>query len=182
MDDPARRSQLVTCLWFTGQAEEAARFYVGAFAAYRPGSAVDQVQRNAADVVTPDGTVHGRAGEVQAVSFTLDGQPFVALDDPARPVEHTDAVSFQVLCSTQEEVDHFWDTLSLGGREVACGWLQDRYGVRWQVVPAVLPELLAGEDRDAAARVQRVLQDMVRPSIERLLDAARDASGADEEQ
>lgn len=182
MTDPGPRSQLVTCLWSTGQAEEAARFYVDAFSAYRPDTHLDAIQRSAVDVVPGGQDVHLRAGDVLTVSFTLDGQRFIALNDPAQPVPYTDAVSVQVLCGTQEEVDHFWSALTAGGgTEVACGWLQDRYGMRWQVVPTVLLELLAGEDQDAAARVQRAMMGMVKFSVEGLMDAAQDAYGAEEQ-
>jgi predicted 3-demethylubiquinone-9 3-methyltransferase (glyoxalase superfamily) len=182
MAESGSRSQLVTCLWSTGQAEEAARFYVDAFSAYRPDTHLDAIQRSAIDVVPGNDQVHLHVGDVLTVSFTLDGQRFIALNDPARPVPYTDAVSLQVLCGNQEEVDHFWSALTAGGgAEVACGWLQDRYGMRWQVVPTVLLELLAGEDHDAAARVQRALMGMVKPSIEGLMDAAQDAYGAEEQ-
>jgi predicted 3-demethylubiquinone-9 3-methyltransferase (glyoxalase superfamily) len=182
MTEPGSGSQLVTCLWSTGQAEEAARFYVDAFAHYRPDTHLDSIQRSAIDVVPSGEDVHLRSGDVLTVSFTLDGQRFLALNDPARPVEYTDAVSVQVLCGNQEEVDHFWSALTAGGgSEVACGWLQDRYGMRWQVVPTVLMDLLAGADRDAAARVQRAMMGMVKISIEGLLDAAQDAYGAEEQ-
>ncbi|MGD6979380.1 MULTISPECIES: VOC family protein [Citricoccus] len=182
MTESGSRPQLVTCLWSNGQAEEAARFYVDAFSAYRPDTHLDEVRRSAIDVVPGGDQVHLRAGDVLTVSFTLDGQRFVALNDPARPVPYTDAVSLQVLCGNQEEVDHFWSALTAGGGTgVACGWLQDRFGMRWQVVPTVLLELLAGEDRDAAARVQRAMMGMVRLSIEGLMDAAQDAFGAEEQ-
>jgi predicted 3-demethylubiquinone-9 3-methyltransferase (glyoxalase superfamily) len=182
MTESGPRSQLVTCLWSTGQAEEAARFYVDAFAGYRPDTHLDAVQRSAIDVVPSGDEVHLRSGDVLTVSFTLDGQRFIALNDPAQPVPYTDAVSVQVLCGNQEEVDHFWSALTAGGgTEVACGWLQDRYGMRWQVVPTVLLELLAGEDRDAAARVQGAMMGMVKLSIEGLMDAAQDAYGAEEQ-
>ena len=182
MREPAPRSQLVTCLWSSGQAEEAARFYVGAFAGYRPDTHLDEVQYSAVDVAPEGETVHVPAGQVLTVSFTLDGQRFMVLNDPAVAVPYTDAVSVQVLCDNQEEVDHFWSALTAGGgRPLACGWLQDRFGMRWQVVPTVLPELLGGDDRDAAARVQRALLGMQRISIEGLMDAAQDAYGAEEQ-
>lgn len=182
MTESGSPSQLVTCLWSTGQAEQAARFYVDAFAAYRPDTHLDSVQRSAIDVVPSGDRVHLHAGDVLTVSFTLDGQRFIALNDPAQEVPYTDAVSLQVLCRNQEEVDHFWSVLTAGGgTEVACGWLTDRYGMRWQVVPTVLLELLAGADQDAAARVQRAMMGMVKFSIEGLMDAAQDAYGAEEQ-
>ncbi|MFC0249335.1 VOC family protein [Citricoccus parietis] len=177
----ATAHQLVTCLWFTGQAEEAARFYVEAFAGYRPDTHVGAVHRSNIDVAPQGETVLER-GEVLTVDFTLDGQRFVALNGSTEPVPYTDAVSFQVLCANQQEIDHFWTALTAGGgQEVACGWVTDRYGVRWQVVPQVLFELLAGEDQDAAARVQSAMMGMTKFSIEGLMDAAKDAYGAEEE-
>lgn len=176
------RPQLVTCLWFTGQAEEAARFYVEAFAGYRPDSRLGAVHRTSIDVAPEGSEVLLERGGVLTVDFTLDGQRFVGLNGSRDPVPHTDAVSFQVLCENQQEVDHFADTLSAGGgREVACGWVTDRYGVRWQVVPQILLDLLSGEDQDAAARVQSAMMGMNRLSIEVLMDAAKDAHGAEEE-
>ncbi|GAA4774893.1 VOC family protein [Citricoccus nitrophenolicus] len=180
--DPGTRPQMVTCLWFNGQAEEAAHFYVETFAGYRPSSHVDAVHRSSIDVA-PEREVLLKRGEVLTVDFTLDGQRFVGLNGSQDPVPHTDAVSFQILCENQQEVDHFADALSSeGGREVACGWVEDRYGVRWQVVPQVLLDLLAGgdsgTDQDAAARVQTAMMGMNRLSIEGLMDAAQDAHGA----
>lgn len=179
--DPTPSSELVTCLWFTGQAEEAANFYVEVFSGYRPNSHVDGIQRSNIDVV-PDTQTLVHRGDVLTVDFTLDGQRFVGLNGSIEPVPYTDAVSFQVLCENQQVVDHFWEGLTAaGGQEVACGWLTDRYGVRWQVVPSILLELLSSEDRDAAARVQTAMMGMVKLSIEGLLEAAQDAHGAEEE-
>ncbi len=178
---PHDRSSLVTCLWFAGQAEEAARFYVAAFAGYRPDTRVDAVHRSHLDVGMEGRTVLERGG-VLSVDLTLDGRRFVALNAGSEPLTFTDAVSFQVLCRNQQEVDHFADALSAdGGREVACGWVTDRFGVRWQVVPSILPELLSGPDQDAAARVQSAMMGMNRLSIEVLMDASKDAHGAEEE-
>lgn len=175
------RASLVTCLWLTGRAEEAARFYVAAFQGYRPDSSLGAVHRSHLDVVMEGRSVLARDG-VLSVDVTLDGQPFVVLNAGGEPGRPTDAVSVQVLCENQQEVDHFADRLSAdGGREVACGWITDRFGVRWQVVPRILPELLSGPDPDAAARVQAAMMGMRRLSIEVLMDASKDAHGAEEE-
>lgn len=131
----------VPFLWFDGDAEAAAELYTGLF----PRSAVTDVSRG------PDGAAF-------VVSFTLDGQAFVALNGgPGHPF--TDATSFQVPCADQAEVDHFWDGLVAGGgQEGRCGWLTDRFGVSWQVVPVALPELLGDPD---PGRSQRAVQAML---------------------
>ncbi len=121
-------------LWFDGEAEEAAKFYVSIF----PNSKIKSVARYG----EAGKEVHGRApGSVMTVAFELDGQRFTALNGgPAH--KFNEAVSFVVNCSNQQEIDHYWDRLSAGGEEIACGWLKDRYGVAWQIVPSVLPKFL----------------------------------------
>lgn len=176
-----QRPQLVTSLWFNGQAEEAARFYVDAFAGYRPDSRVEAVHRTDIDIAPDGNEVVLHRGEVLTVDFTLDGQRFTALNGGG-DVPYTDAVSVEVRCANQQEVDHFADALSAGGgQEVACGWVTDRYGMRWQVVPEVVYEVMAGDDREASACLQSALMGMNRLSIEVLMDAAKDAHGAEEE-
>src|SRR5205814_3122306 len=137
-------SKIAPCLCFDGEAEEAANFYVSLL----PGSRIDRVQRNVTD------SPAGKAGTVLIVAFTLAGQRFLALNGGTR-FEYTHAISFQVDCADQAEVDRLWDELSAGGATERCGWLRDRYGVSWQIVPTVLPELLADPD---PARAQRVMQ------------------------
>lgn len=152
---------VVPFLWFDGQAEEAARFYVGVF----PGSRIDAVTR------TPPG-VGGAQGEVLTVDFTLDGQPFVALNAGPR-VSFTEAISFQIPCADQAEVDRYWSLLTAdGGRESACGWLADRFGLSWQVTPTVMNDLLGDPDRERAARAFRAMQGMGKLDIAALLAAA----------
>ena len=125
-------SKITPCLWFDGEAEEAARFYVSLL----PNSRIDHVQKNVTD------SPAGKAGSVLIVKFTLAGQGFLALNGGTR-FEYTPAISFQVDCADQAEVDRLWDALSSNGGSVErCGWLKDRYGVSWQIVPSVLPELL----------------------------------------
>jgi predicted 3-demethylubiquinone-9 3-methyltransferase (glyoxalase superfamily) len=140
-------SKIAPCFWFDGEAEEAARFYVSLL----PDSRIDHVQKNVSD------SSAGKAGSVLVVEFTLAGQRFMALNGGTR-FEYTHAVSFHIDCADQAEVDRLWDALSAGGKVEQCGWLKDRYGVSWQIVPAVLPKLLA--DRDAA-KAQRVMQAML---------------------
>jgi predicted 3-demethylubiquinone-9 3-methyltransferase (glyoxalase superfamily) len=141
-------SKIAPCLWFDGEAEEAANFYVSLL----PNSGIDRVQRNAIDAPA------GRAGTVLAVSFTLAGQRFLALNGGTR-FEYTPAISFQVDCSDQAEVDRLWAVLSERGSTERCGWLRDRYGVSWQIVPTVLPILLGDAD---PAKARRVMQAMLR--------------------
>ena len=141
-------SKIAPCLWFDGEAEEAANFYVSLLA----NSHIDRVQRNVTD------SPSGKAGTVLTVAFTLAGQRFLALNGGIR-FEYTPAISFQVDCADQAEVDRLWEALSDGGAPQQCGWLKDRYGVSWQIVPTVLPKLLG--DRDTA-KAQRVMQAMLR--------------------
>ena len=143
-------SKIAPCLWFDGEAEEAANFYVSIL----PNSRIDSVQRNVSD------SPAGKTGTVLAVAFTLAGQRFLALNGGIR-FEYTPAISFQVDCADQAEVDRLWDALSDGGSTERCGWLKDRYGVSWQIVPTVLPKLLG--DRDPV-RAQRVMQAMLQMS------------------
>src|SRR6516165_10039166 len=140
-------SKISPCLWFDGEAEEAANFYVSLLS----NSRIDQVQRNVTD------SPAGKAGTVLTVAFTLAGQRFLALNGGTR-FEYTPAISFMVDCAHQAEVDRLWDALSDGGAPNRCGWLKDRYGVSWQIVPTVLPKLLG--DRDLA-KAQRVMQAML---------------------
>ncbi len=141
-------SKIAPCLWFDGKAEEAARLYVSLL----PDSRIDGVTTLPAD------TPSGPAGSVQVIEFTLGGQQFLALNaGPLDPFNH--AISFVVNCDDQAEVDRLWDALSAGGSIERCGWLKDRYGVSWQIVPRVLGELM--KDRDPA-RARRVAEAMLR--------------------
>ena len=141
-------SKIAPCLWFDGKAEEAARFYVSLV----PDSRIDGVTTLPAD------TPSGPAGSVQIVEFTLGGQQFLALNaGPPDPFNH--AISFVVNCDDQAEVDRLWDALSVGGSIERCGWLKDRYGVSWQIVPRVLGEMM--KDRDPA-KARRVAEAMLR--------------------
>ena len=146
-------ARIAPCLWFDDRAEEAARFYVGIF----KNSRIREISR-----YTEAGhEVHGRpAGSVMVVSFELDGQPFTALN--GGPLfQFSEAISFQISCETQDEVDRYWSQLSAGGDPSAqqCGWLKDRFGLSWQVVPTVLPTLLADPD---PAKSKRTMEAMLR--------------------
>jgi len=137
-------------LWFDTQAEEAVNYYVSIF----KNSKIVNVARYGDDAAK----VSGRPkGSVMTVAFQLDGQPFVALN--GGPVfSFTPAISFMVDCKTQEEVDNLWDKLSAGGEQQQCGWLRDKYGVTWQIVPSTLGELMSDPD---PAKSQRVMQAML---------------------
>ena len=138
-------------LWYAEKALEAARFY----ASIIPDSRVDRV------TTMPIDTPSGPPGSVTVVELTLAGAPFIAMSaGPLDPFNH--AVSFVLGCDTQEEVDRLWDALLDGGAAEQCGWLRDRYGVCWQVVPKRLGELMAGPDRARAARVATVMLGMVK--------------------
>jgi predicted 3-demethylubiquinone-9 3-methyltransferase (glyoxalase superfamily) len=154
-------SKICPCLWFDGEAEEAAKFYVSLL----PGSGIDTIQKN-----TVDGP-SGKAGSVLVVEFTLAGQRFMALNGGMR-VEYTHAVSFKIDCADQAEVDRLWEGLLAGGGQPnRCGWLRDRYGVSWQIVPSALPKYLGGPDRAGAARALQAMLGMVKLDIEGLRKA-----------
>lgn len=162
----ARLAIIQPCLWFDDQAEEAARFYTGIF----PDSAIGTITRYT-DVGQEH---HGKpVGSVLTVAFTLAGQPFVALN--GGPVfRFNEALSLQILCETQDEVDHYWHHLSEGNPAAAmeCGWLKDRYGLPWQVVPVRLTELLADPDAEVVRRVTRAMFAMQKMDIATLERAA----------
>ena len=147
-------SKISPCLWFDGEAEEAARFYVSLL----PDSRIERVQKNVTD------SPAGKAGSVLVVDFTLAGQSFMALNGGTR-FEYTHAVSFHVDCADQAEVDRLWNALSDGGTEVQCGWLKDRYGVSWQIVPTVLPKMLGDPDQAKARRVMEAMMQMIKIDI-----------------
>ena len=144
---------LVTCLWFDTQAEEAARFYTALFKDARLGA----VHRN-----TEAGP--GPAGAVMLVEFELNGQKFSALNGGPQ-FTFNEAVSIVVPCADQAEVDYYWDRLSDGGQEIACGWLKDRYGLCWQIVPAVFFEMIADPDSAKVARVMQAMMGMTKFDI-----------------
>ena len=148
-------SKISPCLWFDGEAEEAAKLYVSLL----PDSRIEKIQRNTVD------SPAGKAGSVLVVEFILAGQRFMALNGGTR-FEYTHAVSFKIDCADQAEVDRLWDSLSSNGGQVErCGWLKDRYGVSWQIVPTVLPELLGGPDRAGAQRAMQAMMQMVKLDI-----------------
>lgn len=151
-------SKISPCLWFDGEAEEAANFYVSLL----PNSKIETVQKNMAD------SPAGKAGTVLVVEFTLAGQRFMALNGGTR-FEYTHAVSFKIDCEDQAEVDRLWEALCAnGGQAERCGWLRDRYGLFWQIVPTALPKYLGGPDREGAKRALQAMLGMVKLDIEGL--------------
>lgn len=155
------KNKITPCLWFDNEAEEAAKFYVSIFR----NSLIGTITR-----YTKEGfSIHGKKeGTVLTVSFTISGQEFTALNGGSQ-LKFNEAVSFQVYCDTQEEIDFYWDKLSAGGTEVQCGWLKDRYGVSWQIIPSILPELL--KDQARAERVMRAYLPMKKLIIETIMKA-----------
>ena len=154
--------KIAPCLWFDDQAEEAAEFYTAIF-------------RNSRIVkITRYGEagydVHGKpAGTVMTVAFELDGQAFTALN--GGPIfKFNEAISFQVNCETQEEVDYFWEKLTAGGDEKAqqCGWLKDKYGASWQIVPTVLLEMIDNPDCEKSQRAMTAMLQMKKIDIDTL--------------
>jgi predicted 3-demethylubiquinone-9 3-methyltransferase (glyoxalase superfamily) len=158
----ARIDKIVPCLWFDSQAEEAARFYTGIF----KNSKIGKISRYG----EAGKEVHRRQpGSVMTVEFELEGQKFTALN--GGPVfTFNEAVSFQIMCETQQEIDYYWDRLTKGGdeRSQQCGWLKDKFGLSWQVVPTVLEELMSDSDREKAGRVMEALLSMKKLDIETL--------------
>lgn len=155
--------KITPCLWFDNEGEEAATFYTSVF----PNSRITEV------------THYGKAGPVKegsvmTVSFSLDGQDYLALNGgPA--FTFSEAISLQVHCESQEEVDDYWATLTEGGEEGPCGWLKDRYGLSWQIIPTALLELNADPDRERADRAQEAMLQMKKLDIAELYRAADQA-------
>ncbi|HXF22185.1 MAG TPA: VOC family protein [Streptosporangiaceae bacterium] len=144
---------LTTCLWFDTQGEEAANFYLGIFRDSRLG----RIGRYTEAGPRP-------AGSVMVVEFELNGQKFVALNGGPQ-FTFNESISFQIPCADQDEVDYYWSRLSEGGQEVACGWLKDKYGVSWQVVPTVVIDLISDPDEEKAARASKAMFSMTKLDI-----------------
>ncbi len=155
--------KITPCLWFDTEGEEAAKLYTSVF----PNSKIVDVARY--------GEAGPRdAGTVMTVSFELDGQKFVALNG-GPDFTFSEAISFQVSCETQDEIDAYWSKLSEGGEEGPCGWLKDRYGLSWQIIPTALPRLLGDPDREKSQRVMDAMLQMKKIEIDVLERAAADA-------
>lgn len=151
-------------LWFDTQAEEAVDLYTSVFNNAKKKTVARYDEAGAA--------VSGRpAGSIMTIAFEIEGQEFIALNGGPE-FKFTPAISFVVNCDSQEEVDRIWEKLTDGGKEVQCGWLEDKYGVSWQIVPRILNELLASPDKEKAGRVMRAMLNMVKLDSEELKRAA----------
>lgn len=139
---------ITPCLWFDTEAEDAAKFYTSVF----PDSSITEISHYGEAGPRP-------AGTVMLVNFELDGQLFMALNGGPQ-FTFDEAVSFQVSCEDQAEVDHYWDALTEGGEESQCGWLKDRFGVSWQIVPTAIYETVGGPDPEGAARATEAMLGM----------------------
>jgi predicted 3-demethylubiquinone-9 3-methyltransferase (glyoxalase superfamily) len=144
---------LTTCLWFDGVAEEAADFYASVFTDLKIGKITRYSEAGP-----------GPAGSAMAVEFELNGQQFLGLNGGPE-YSFTPAISFQVLCDDQAQVDYYWDRLTDGGTEVMCGWLTDRFGISWQVVPRALIEMMSDPDPQKAARTAQAMFGMTKLDI-----------------
>lgn len=161
---PGAAPAIAPCLWFDTQAEAAATYYTAIF----PDSRTGRISHYGKEGFE----VHGRPeGSVMTVEFWLGGRPFLALNGgPQFPF--SEAISFQVPCADQAEIDHYWERLGDGGQPGPCGWLKDRFGVSWQVFPAALPDMLADPDPQRAARTMRAMLSMEKFDITALEAAA----------
>jgi predicted 3-demethylubiquinone-9 3-methyltransferase (glyoxalase superfamily) len=149
--------RITPCLWFDTEGQEAAEFYTSVF----PNSKITKV------TTRPDQA----EGTVMTVEFELDGEPFVALNGGPQ-FSFSEATSFQVDCDTQADVDAYWAILSKGGEEGPCGWLKDRFGLSWQIIPSALPRLLNDPDREKAQRVMAAMMEMGKLEVAELERAA----------
>ena len=146
-------------LWFDNQAEEAVNLYTSAF----PNAKIESINRYGEGSPMPEGTV-------MSIAFELNGQEFIALN--GGPIfTFSPAISLFVNCETQEEVDSLWDKLGEGGTEMQCGWLTDRFGVTWQIVPTILPKLLGDDDEEKAGRAMEAMLQMKKLDISKLIKA-----------
>lgn len=152
-------------LWFDDQAQQAAELYVSVF----PNSKIEQIAHYSE--VGP-----GPAGSVMTVRFSLDGNEFVALNGGPAHYGFDESISFVVNAATEEELDHYWSALTEGGEEIACGWLKDRYGLRWQIVPEGLPALLGDPDPERAKRATQAMLGMKKLDLKAMREAADEAS------
>jgi predicted 3-demethylubiquinone-9 3-methyltransferase (glyoxalase superfamily) len=154
-------SKIAPTLWFDGQAEEAARFYTSLF----PDSRIDSVD------TAPIDNPSTPKGSVLTVEFTIAGQQYIGLNG-GPDFKFNEAVSFTIDCQDQAEVDRYWEALVEGGGEHSvCGWLKDRFGVSWQVIPRILPEMMNGADREGAARAMEAMLKMAKIDVQKLREA-----------
>jgi predicted 3-demethylubiquinone-9 3-methyltransferase (glyoxalase superfamily) len=148
----AIKSKIIPFLWFDKEGEDAAKHYVSIFKNSKLGK-VTRYGKEGFDV-------HGmKAGTVMTAEFELEGMPFVALNGGPH-FKFSEAISFQVVCEDQAEVDYFWEKLGHGGEESQCGWLKDKYGLSWQITPKILPELIMSDNPEKAGRVMKAMLQM----------------------
>ncbi len=152
--------ETIPCLWFDGQAEDAAHHYIGIF----PNSKILDVSRYGSQAP-------GLEGSVMTVLFSLDGQKYLGLNGGDQ-FSFSEAISFQIMVTGQEETDHYWNALTDGGQESQCGWLKDKYGLSWQVVPAELISLMSDPDPERAARATQAMMKMKKIDVAELQRAA----------
>ncbi len=154
-------NQITPCLWFDNQAEEAASFYTSIF----KNSKIDSISRYGKEGFE----IHGqKEGTAMTVGFQINGQSYTALN--GGPIfKFNEAVSFQVFCDSQDEIDYYWYKLSEGGQESQCGWLKDKFGLSWQIIPSILPKLMT--DSTKAGRVTAAFLQMKKFDIQKLIDA-----------
>lgn len=153
------KRSITPCFWFDTEAEDAAKFYTSVF----PNSKIDNISR-----FTKEGfEIHGKKeGSVLTINFQLDGQNYTALNGGPN-FKINEAISFQVFCETQEEINYYWDKLTENGEEGQCGWLKDKFGVSWQIVPSILPKLICNPTK--AEKVTKAFLQMKKFDIETLL-------------
>jgi predicted 3-demethylubiquinone-9 3-methyltransferase (glyoxalase superfamily) len=160
---PIATQKIMPCLWFNTEGEEAANYYVSIF----KNSKIGRISRYGKE----GKEIHGKdAGAVMTVEFELDGQKFLALNGGPH-FKFSEAISFQVFCDTQAEVDHYWSKLSEGGSEGPCGWLKDKFGLSWQIVPSMVPEMLQSGDSEKGQRVFKEIMQMSKIDIATLQKA-----------
>jgi predicted 3-demethylubiquinone-9 3-methyltransferase (glyoxalase superfamily) len=156
-EDPMTDQGFITCLWFDDNGEEAANYYMSIFKDSKPG----RMSRYA------EGGM-GQAGAVMAVEFEINGQKFLALNGGKQDFGFNESISFQIICADQDEIDYYWGRLTDGGREVACGWVTDKYGVSWQVVPGVLLDMISDADPQKAGRATEAMLKMTKFDVAEL--------------
>ena len=162
----AKKQKVSPCLWFDGQAEEAAKHYTSIF----PDSHIDHIQRSSIDYPG------GKVGDVILVEFTLAGSSYQALNGGANDA-FNDAISLSVACKDQAEVDRLWNALTAdGGKPVQCGWLKDKYGISWQIVPEEMLAMMQDKDAAKSKRVMEAMMEMVKLDVAALKQAYHGAS------
>jgi predicted 3-demethylubiquinone-9 3-methyltransferase (glyoxalase superfamily) len=155
--------KIIPFLWFNGDAEQAGKFYTSIFKKSKIGKISRYDEATAKACGQP-------AGSVMTIEFELNGQKFMALNGGPQ-FKFNESVSFMVYCKTQAELDRYWKKLSAGGKEVACGWLKDKYGLSWQIVPEIIGDLLSSKDAAKTRRVMQAVMNMVKLDIKTLKDA-----------